>query len=78
MSDDYVPIDCSLHDRLEDFATRRQRVVIRYAGENGEVMLTQDVITDWFVHAGAEYLRTAGGREIRLDRLISVSDHPFT
>ena len=72
MSEEYKPIACSLHDQLEDFATRRQRVVIKYSLDTGEMVANDDVITDWVVRAGTEYLRTAGGLEIRLDRIVSV------
>jgi len=74
MTDDYTPIACSFHDRLEDLATRRKRVVIRYALETGTIVSAGDVITDWVVRGNAEYLRTAGGLEIRLDRLVSVDE----
>ena len=70
--DDYTPIDCSLHDRIEDLATRRERVVITYVIESGEVVSSEDVITDWVVRDGAEYLRTASGLEIRLDRIVAT------
>ena len=74
MSDDYKPIDCSLHDQIEDYATRRQRVVVTHAQESGKAVSVEDVITDWVVRDGVEYLRTASGLEIRLDRLVSVKE----
>jgi Rho-binding antiterminator len=70
---DYQPIDCSLHDRIEDLATRRQRVRITYAEGPGEVMSVYDVIADWVVREGAEYFRTVGGLRIRLDRIFGLS-----
>lgn len=72
MSQEYTPIDCSLHDRLEAFATTRQRVLITHKAESGDTTCFEDVITDWVARAGAEYLHTAGGLEVRLDRLIAV------
>lgn len=81
----YRPIDCSLHDRLEDLAVCRRVVRIRYRdgggrGEgSGEGVAAEldDVIVAWFTRGGAEYLRTAGGREIRLDRILEVDGQPY-
>jgi Rho-binding antiterminator len=70
----YRPIDCSVHDMLESTAVRRTvaRFVVR--GEDGTTSVIQDRIDDLFARDGAEYMRTAGGQEIRLDRLASVND----
>ena len=84
MSEPYQPIDCSLHDRLEDLAVRRRPVRIRHRdgsasgdGVGGDVVELDDVIVDWFARDGAEYLRTAGGVEIRLDRIVEVDGQPY-
>lgn len=69
---DYVPIDCSLHDRLEAVATLRRAAVIVYEDDAGAAAETRARIDDVFARAGAEYLRTEGGLELRLDRVLSV------
>jgi transcriptional antiterminator Rof (Rho-off) len=68
----YRPIDCSLHDRIEDLATTGTRVAIVFEDEHGQARQTNDAIRDWFVRDGAEFLQTMSGVEIRLDRLVSV------
>ncbi len=73
--DDYIPIDCSLHDRLEDLATRRRVVRLRYESEVGVVEI-DDVIADWLVRDGAEFLRLRSGADIRLDRILEIDGHP--
>lgn len=55
---DYQPIDCSLHDRIEDLATRRQRVVITYSKESGEVVSVEDDFR-LGVRDGVEFLQAA-------------------
>jgi len=73
---DYLPLDCSLHDRLEAFATRRQLVHIRWQDESGEHD-AEDFIVDIRARGGAEFLVTAGRQEIRLDRLLEVGGIEF-
>lgn len=74
MSDAYRPIDCGLHDRLQLLALRRRPVRLRLAGD-GETL--EAAIEDVFSRDGAEWIRLATGREIRLDRLAVVDGHPF-
>lgn len=69
---DYEPIDCSDHDKLEALATLRQRARIAYTTENGGTEQVEDLIADVYARDGVEYLRTAGGQELRLDALVSV------
>lgn len=69
---DYEPIDCSDHDKLEALATLRQIARISYRGADGATEQVEDLIEDVFARDGVEYLRTAGGRELRLDALVSV------
>lgn len=72
MTDGYTPIDCGIHDALEDRATRRAPVRLRWRGEDGAERDGTVRIADIFARGGAEYLVTDTGEEIRLDRLISV------
>lgn len=69
---DYEPIDCADHDRLESLATLRQIARISYRREDGETRIVEDLIEDLYARDGVEYLRTAGGEELRLDWLESV------
>jgi Rho-binding antiterminator len=69
---DYEPIDCSDHDKLEALATLRQVARISYRSEDGGTDQVEDLIQDIYARDGVEYLRTAGGRELRLDALVSV------
>jgi Rho-binding antiterminator len=69
---DYEPIDCADHDRLESLATLRQIARISYRNDAGEMREVEDLIEDLYARDGVEYLRTAGGEELRLDWLESV------
>lgn len=73
----YQPIACSLHDRIEDAAVRGRFVDIAFAAEDGTAKVVNDRIVDWFSRDGAEFLTTASGLMIRLDRLISVDGVAF-
>ncbi|MBK8231556.1 MAG: hypothetical protein IPK72_13450 [Candidatus Eisenbacteria bacterium] len=72
MSDPYRPIDCGEHDRLLDLSTRRRSCALRYRDDSGVVLSLTTHIADVFTRAGAEFLTTGDGRDIRLDRLIEV------
>lgn len=73
----YHPIDCGLHDRLEAHATlgRVVRIVVR--GQRGTTREFQDRLVDVFARGDEEFVRTAGGELIRLDRLESVDGVAF-
>jgi transcriptional antiterminator Rof (Rho-off) len=68
----YQPIDCSVHDRLEAFATLRTMCCIAFRTADGRLGEEVDRIVDVFTRGREEFLRTSSGREIRLDRLESV------
>lgn len=72
----YRPIDCSIHDRLEDLAVRRvrERFVIREA--NGAVREVSSTVLDLFAEGGAEYVELSDGGVVRLDRLVAVGSEP--
>ena len=76
VADDYRPLDCSLHDRIEDLATRRRVVPIRFTDDDGPRVI-DDTLADWFVRDGAEFLRTASGLEIRLDRIVEIDGQSY-
>lgn len=79
--DDYVPIDCTFHDRLEHWAVLRKPVAIVYV-EAGQPRQVEAVITDVFAADGADHAwldPTDNGPRIRLrlDRIISVDGVPL-
>lgn len=69
---DYRPISCSFHDRLESFAVLRVPCRIVFLDADGTERECVARIHDVRVRDGAEYLLVDGGPEIRLDRLRSV------
>lgn len=73
----YRPIDCGLHDELQLRALRSRPVQLRWTEDDGTPCEETDRIADVFSRGGAEYLATAGGREIRLDRLTEVDGIAF-
>ncbi|HEX7090943.1 MAG TPA: hypothetical protein VF192_12455 [Longimicrobiales bacterium] len=73
----YSPIPCALHDRLEALATLGQPCRIVYRDPDGGTRETVERIVDVFARAGEEFVRTAAGVEIRLDRLEWVAGVRF-
>jgi transcriptional antiterminator Rof (Rho-off) len=73
----YQPIACDFHDRLESFATLRQRV--RLSLKNGDSGAAEDLsaegrIADIYTREDKqEFLRLDNGAEIRLDRILGIS-----
>lgn len=74
MSRPYHPIDCSFYDRLEEAATLRRSVRLRFRTNSAEAG-TEGVISDLLIRDGAEWLVLADGRSIRLDDLIALDEH---
>lgn len=73
-ADNYTPIDCGFHDRLEALATTRKRVAVTHALET-EARVSEGVIEDiWTTPAKEEFLRLDDGCEIRLDRILALRD----
>jgi Rho-binding antiterminator len=68
----YQPIDCSFYDRIEAAAVRRAPVVLRHHDVEGSEVETKGRVADVFSRGGAEYMRMAEGREIRLDRILAL------
>jgi Rho-binding antiterminator len=69
---DYTPPSCSFHDELEARAVRREVVRLEFQDPDGVERVVVGTIADVWTEAGAEYLRTAAGTTIRLDRLRGV------
>jgi transcriptional antiterminator Rof (Rho-off) len=74
--DPYLPLDCHVHDVLEAAATRGVRVHLVIEDDAGRRREEQVRILDVFARAGAEFLQTDEGTEIRLDRLLEVNGEP--
>ena len=73
----YIPISCSFYIRLEKLADLKAPVPLEYHDEEELKSLPRVVIEDVFMREKVEYLRLAGGIEIRLDRLVSVNGIPL-
>ncbi|MCB0793389.1 MAG: hypothetical protein KDB88_01520 [Flavobacteriales bacterium] len=69
MSDPYRPIDCSVYDRYEAWATLRTEVVITHASDDGIERSIVGTIVDLFIREKEEWMRLQDGTEIRLDRI---------
>lgn len=73
----YQPIDCGLHDRLEALATMGRVVRIVVRAPDGASRVIEDRLVDVFARGDEEFVRTARGELIRLDRLESVDGVAF-
>ena len=69
---DYIPISCEFHDLLEDLATVRKPIRIRYRDKDGGQQQRDATIADLYSRAGAEYVSLSSGETLRLDRLVEV------
>lgn len=74
MDEAYIPISCSMHDKLLAHATKRQPCELVVEGDDAEKepRLVAGLIVDVFSRDGAEYLRLRDGDLIRLDKLVTV------
>lgn len=72
MSNSYVPVDCDFHDVLEALATRGDIVTLTWRADDAVVRETRARIVDVYARSGADYLRTADGLTVRLDRVVAV------
>lgn len=68
----YHPISCEFHDRLEDLATLRKTVRIRFKDASGTDQERDVRISDVFAHDGEEFLLLSTGEHVRLDWLVEV------
>ena len=76
INEDYVPISCTFHDRLEDYAVRGSVIPVRFM-KDGNLTETDASISDVFAKGGADFakLKLSSGEEVlvRLDRLLAVN-----
>jgi Rho-binding antiterminator len=72
-SSDYQPVACGLYDDLGLRMMRDTPCRLVIEGEDGPETL-ETTIDDLYTRGDAEYVRLAGGRTVRLDRVVSVED----
>ena len=75
---EYRPIDCSVHDKLEETSVRGTVAHFLIRDEDGGEREIQDRVEDVYARDGVEYMKTAGGLEIRLDSLRAVNGEAVT
>lgn len=78
MAEEYRPISCDFHDELEARATTGQNCQIVYAEEDGGEVTVNDRIADLYTREHEEFVRLAGGKEIRLDRIRRVDGNSLS
>ncbi|MEZ4415295.1 MAG: hypothetical protein R3E10_06040 [Gemmatimonadota bacterium] len=67
----YRPIDCGVHDRLEDVAVRGVVCRIRFDVPDGASETVDAAIRDLRTEDGAEYAVLSTGQHVRLDYIRS-------
>lgn len=72
----YRLVACGFVDLIEAHATRRTVGEIVFE-ENGVEQRITDRIVDRYTREGAEFLVTAGGKTIRLDRILLLFGEPI-
>ena len=76
MSEPYRPIDCSLYDHYEAWATLRTVVHLEHVSEDGTPHISEGRIVDLFLRGKEEWLRLDDDTEVRLDRIRSARGIP--
>lgn len=69
----YQPISCDFYDELELLAIRKTVAKIIIRKEEDGVEEIQNVIKTLYTKSKEEFLVLENGREIRLDKLVSVN-----
>ena len=72
MSEHYKSVSCDFYDELENLAILGKDCDISYWNENEVKITIRDRIKNLFASGGIEWLETANGLKIRLDKLIEV------
>ena len=72
---DYIPVDCSFYDYLEQDATLGKVSDIQYLNIENVACQVNGIIEDLYIRDKAEYLRLTSGTEIRLDQILSFNGH---
>lgn len=76
MAEDYRPISCIDHEKLEFAALRRQPLWITYVDETGAKRRERLYPRDVYTRAGAEWLEADGASgplTLRLDRIDAIA-----
>ena len=68
----YQPISCNFYDELTLLALRGKTCLIVFKNEDEEAQQLGAIIKDVFTRKSEEFLLLPDGKEIRLDRLVSV------
>lgn len=68
----YRPISCDFYDRLEEAATLKLNITLRYL-QDGREKSVSGRITDLCVREGVEWLSLDHGFTLRLDHLIAMN-----
>ena len=69
---EYIPINCSFYDYLEEAATLKQVAVINYY-KNGKLAEVESKIKTFTIRDKVEYMVLENGQSIRLDDLIKFN-----
>ena len=71
MDENYKPVSCDFYDELEALATLKKSCDIIFMNDGGKSQIRAR-IADLYTREKVEYLKTASGLEIRLDKLLQV------
>lgn len=77
MNKEYKPIACGLYDELELRSLRKIKVKIVFINDKNETDMIESIIIDLFSKDKVEYLKTDGGKIIRLDDVIELDNILF-
>lgn len=67
----YIPVSCSIYDRIESLAVKQQMVEIVFKDHNNDEIKTSGFIKNVYSENKAEYL-LIGKMNIRLDKIINI------
>lgn len=73
----YTLVACGVHDRLEHWAVRGDRVEVVWRDGDAE-RRAHTTIADVYARGGADWVRLGTGAEVRADRLVRVGGVPVT
>ena len=73
MNEEYKRLSCDFYDELEALAVMNKDVEIEFWTENETISILHDRIKNLYTKEGVEYMETAKGSIIRLDKLIKVA-----
>ena len=75
---EYEPIQCGLHDIIEDRIVRRVECSVVYRVQGGEATRSYSgKLADVYSRDGAEFVVLAAGESVRLDRVLKVDEVDF-